>query len=70
MIERIISWGLDAPAKVASYLELRKGNATMGLWACRTAYKNPMGISPYKMVYVKACHFPLELEQKAYWAIK
>ena len=32
--------------------------------------KNPMGISPYKMVYGKACHLPLELEHKAYWAIK
>ena len=34
------------------------------LWAYRTAYKNPMGMSPYKMVYGKAFHFPLELEHK------
>ena len=31
------------------------------LWAYRTAYKNPMGMSPYKMVYGKACYLPLEL---------
>ena len=29
-----------------------------------------MGMSPYKMVYGKACHFPLELERKAYWIVR
>ena len=32
--------------------------------------KNPMGMSPYKMVYGNACYLPLELEHKAYWAVK
>ena len=32
--------------------------------------KNPMGMSPYKMIYGKACHLPLDLEHKAYWAVK
>ena len=40
------------------------------MWAYRTSYKNPMGMSPYKMVYGKACHFPLELEHKAFWAVR
>ncbi|GKC80264.1 reverse transcriptase domain-containing protein [Tanacetum coccineum] len=40
------------------------------LWAFRIDFKTPIGCTPYKLVYGKSCHLPIELEHKVYWALK
>ncbi|GJT91058.1 reverse transcriptase domain-containing protein [Tanacetum coccineum] len=40
------------------------------LWAFRNAYKTPTWCTPFKLVYGKACHLPMEIEHKAHWALK
>ena len=40
------------------------------LWACRTTFKTILEMSPYLLVYGKACHLLMEIEYKAWWVIK
>nr|GEW22971.1 reverse transcriptase domain-containing protein [Tanacetum cinerariifolium] len=63
-LKRILEWTIGENR--ASWLD----KLDDALWAFRTAYKTPIGCTPYKLVYGKACHLPIELEHKAYWALK
>ncbi|GJZ97987.1 ribonuclease H-like domain-containing protein [Tanacetum coccineum] len=40
------------------------------LWSFRTAYKTPLGTTPYRIVYGKACHLHIEPEHRPYSTLK
>nr|GEU55472.1 reverse transcriptase domain-containing protein [Tanacetum cinerariifolium] len=61
---RLIRWTMGENHASWSY------NLDDSLWAFQTAYKTPIGCTWYKLVYEKAGHLPIELEHKAYWALK
>jgi hypothetical protein len=47
-----------------------KKHLSDALWAYMTAFKTPLRMTPYQLVYGKICHLLVEVKHKAYWAIK
>ncbi|GKE85344.1 reverse transcriptase domain-containing protein, partial [Tanacetum coccineum] len=59
--------------KISSRSEIPQNNIQKlddAVWAFRCAYKMPTGCTPFRLVYGKACHLPVEIEHRAYWALK
>ncbi|GJR51519.1 reverse transcriptase domain-containing protein [Tanacetum coccineum] len=71
-------WGLDFMGPFPESRERSEGYNPKGwseklynaLGAFRTTYKTPTGCTPFRLVYGKACHLPVEIEHKAHWALK
>ncbi|GJX44556.1 reverse transcriptase domain-containing protein [Tanacetum coccineum] len=57
---------------ISSRSEMPQNNIQLddALWAFRTAYKTSTGCTPFRLVYGKACHLPVEIVHRAYWALK
>ncbi|GKF89207.1 reverse transcriptase domain-containing protein [Tanacetum coccineum] len=59
-LKRILEWTVGE--NLASWSD----KLDDALWAFPTAFKTRIGCTPYKLVYGKACHLPIELEHKGY----
>ncbi|GJT89658.1 reverse transcriptase domain-containing protein [Tanacetum coccineum] len=65
---RALKWILEK--MVGINLKIWSDKLDDALWAFQTAFKTPICSIPFSMVYSKACHLPVEIEHKAFWALK
>ncbi|GKA61025.1 reverse transcriptase domain-containing protein [Tanacetum coccineum] len=61
---------LPSPEPTVSCLKGWSKKLNDALWAFRLAYKTPTRCTPFRLLYGKACHLPVEVERKAHWALK
>nr|GEV01856.1 reverse transcriptase domain-containing protein [Tanacetum cinerariifolium] len=66
----MIKYGVIHQRTVGENYALWSDKLDDALWAFRTTYKTPIGCTPYKLVYGKSCHLPIELDHRVYWALK
>ncbi|GJX54178.1 hypothetical protein Tco_0282547 [Tanacetum coccineum] len=67
----LMVWSLIPEGTIVVRVSLVKGHfVPTKLKFLPVAYKSPIGSTPFRIVYGKACHLPIEMGHKSYWALK
>ncbi|CAM8982868.1 unnamed protein product [Rhodiola kirilowii] len=55
---------------VSSHMKDWASKLDDALWAYKTTFKTPIDMSPFRLIYGKTCHLPVELKYKVLWAVR